>query len=157
MPGEAIVATDLPSVLIAEDDRFDQLILKRAFKAAQLGVSVRFVEHGEALISYLNKSLAEAEASTAALPAIIFLDLNMPVVDGWEALRQLRAKPQWASIPVIVMSTLAQESEIARVYANGANAYFTKPTSFEDMVSAIRSCSARWLAPSGAATDQRLH
>ncbi|MFC3127314.1 response regulator [Pseudoroseomonas globiformis] len=144
MPSEALVATDQASVLIAEDDRFDQLILKRAFKASQLGVSVRFVDHGEDLLNYLRGGVPGG-GKDVPLPAVIFLDLNMPVVDGWGALRQLRAEPQWSEIPIIVMSTLVDESEIARLYASGANAYFTKPTSFEDMVAAIRASAARWL------------
>lgn len=155
MSGGALVAMEKASVLIAEDDRFDQLILKRAFKAAQLSVSVHFVEHGEALLNYLRNDVPVSGARSV-LPAIIFLDLNMPVVDGWAALRQLREEPQWAGIPVIVMSTLTREEDIARVYANGASAYFTKPTSFEAMVSAIQSCAAPWLTSPEAGQPQ-LH
>ncbi|ONG57895.1 hypothetical protein BKE38_03770 [Pseudoroseomonas deserti] len=158
MLGEALVATDLPSVLIAEDNGFDQLILKRAFKAAELGVVVRFVEHGEALISYLSSGFENDVVGLAdrVLPAVIFLDLNMPVADGWEALRQLRADPRWTDIPVIVMSTLAHEGDIAKVYASGASGYFTKPSSFSDMVAAIRTSVAPWLVAEGAPRPKRL-
>lgn len=154
MTGETIVAMDPPSVLIAEDNRFDQLILKRAFRAARLGVTMHFVEHGEALIDYLSREAGGAEAPA---PAVIFLDLNMPVLNGWDAIRQLRAQPEWASIPIVVMSTLTQESEIARVYKSGANAYFTKPPGFDDMVAAIRSCTAPWLGAPGSEKAAGLH
>lgn len=156
MSGEALVATEQASVLIAEDDRFDQLILKRAFKAARLGVAVQFVEQGEELLNRLRWSTEAAGPASAALPLIIFLDLNMPVLDGWEALRRLRAEPRWASIPIIVMSTLAREADIARLYASGANAYLPKPSSFDGMVSAIRSCAAPWLTSPGAHTEGQL-
>ncbi|MFC0407187.1 response regulator [Roseomonas elaeocarpi] len=155
MSAEALVATDQPAVLIAEDDRFDQIILRRAFKAARLGVSVRFVEHGEELLRYLRVDAGPPEPGSGTLPAVIFLDLNMPVVDGWAALRELRSEPRWTSIPVVVMSTLANEEDIARVYASGASAYFTKPTSFDDMVEAIRRSAAPWLtAPEAAGRDE---
>jgi len=157
MSGEALVATDQASVLIAEDDRFDQLILRRAFRAAQLGVAVRFVEHGEELLNHLRQSTGASGPADAVLPAIIFLDLNMPVIDGWETLRQLRAEPRWTAIPIVVMSTLTRESDVARLYAGGASAYFEKPSSFDDMVSAIRSCALPWLSPSGADPLKRLH
>jgi CheY-like chemotaxis protein len=153
---EALVATGQASVLIAEDDRFDQLILKRAFKAARLSVSVRFVEHGQALINYLSGADKEDDAALA-LPVVIFLDLNMPVVSGWDALRALRAEPKWAGIPVIVMSTLTHEEDIARIYASGANAYFTKPASFDEMVTAIQACAAPWLSPPHGGGPGRLH
>ncbi|MCR0982797.1 response regulator [Roseomonas populi] len=157
MPSEALVATDEKSVLIAEDDRFDQLIIKRAFKAAQLSVSVRFVEHGEELLAYLRSGARPSETGALTLPAVIFLDLNMPVVDGWAALRELRSEPRWANIPVIVMSTLTHEDDIARVYASGASAYFTKPTSFDDMVQAIRASASPWLKPPGSDPARHIH
>lgn len=157
MLSEALVATDENPVLIAEDDRFDQLIIKRAFKAARLSVAVRFVEHGEELLAYLRDGPRPRETDTLALPAVIFLDLNMPVVDGWAALRELRAEPRWANIPVIVMSTLTHEDDIARVYASGASAYFTKPTSFEEMVEAIRTSALVWLKPSESGPPRRIH
>jgi CheY-like chemotaxis protein len=150
MSGAVVVATDEPTILIAEDDRFDQLILRRAFKAAQIAAAIHFVEHGEKLLAFLRTYGPEPAASSAPLPSIIFLDLNMPMTDGWEALTRIRAEPAWAHLPIVVMSTLTDQREIDRVLAMGANHYFTKPVHFNELVDTIRVCAKPWLMPHGA-------
>lgn len=150
MSGSVIVATDERTILVAEDDRFDQLILKRAFKAAQIAASVHFVEHGEKLLAFLKAYDGEAAAAVPTLPSIIFIDLNMPVTDGWEALRRIRAEPAWKHLPIVVMSTLTDPREIDKVLALGANHYFTKPVHFNELVETIRACAMPWLILDGA-------
>ena len=146
MDGPILVATDEPTILIAEDDKFDQLILKRAFRAAQLGGSVHFVEHGEKLLDYLQECKCPIGKVIRPIPSIIFLDLNMPVLDGWKTLRRIRTEFGLPTLPIVIMSTIRDAREIKEVLALGANHYFTKPVHFDELVTIIRSCVTHWLS-----------
>ena len=146
MDGPILVATDEPAILIAEDNKFDQLILKRAFRAAQLGGSVRFVEHGEKLLEYLQECKFPIGKVVRPIPSIIFLDLNMPVLDGWKTLRRIRIELSLPTLPIVIMSTIENTREIEEVLALGANHYFTKPIHFDELVAIIRSYVAPWLS-----------
>ncbi len=78
-------------------------------------------------------------------PGIIFLDLNMPRKDGWEALSEIKQNPELKSIPVVVLTTSNSERDILKTYESGANCYITKPISFDQLLQIVKSFGQFWL------------
>jgi CheY-like chemotaxis protein len=132
------------SILMAEDDPDDQLLVKRAFASANLTTDLRFVNDGEELLAYLHQPTGHSEA-TSPRPVLILLDLNMPKKDGREALKEIKADPGLRHIPVIVLTTSNREEDISHSYAMGASSYIVKPVDFADLVEVVKTLDAYWL------------
>jgi CheY-like chemotaxis protein len=131
------------SILLAEDDPDDQLLVKRAFASADLTTDLRFVNDGEELLDYLYHRAGQSE-ETSPRPGLILLDLNMPKKDGREALREIKADPGLKHIPVIVLTTSNREEDIFQSYAMGASSYIVKPVVFSDLVEVIKTLETYW-------------
>jgi CheY-like chemotaxis protein len=128
------------SILIAEDDADDRFLMQTALNETRSDGQVKFVENGLELLSFLD-SLPE-EDGEIAFPKFILLDLNMPKMDGREALKKIKASNTLRRIPVIVFSTTKNELEVKRCYDLGANTYVVKPVSFDSLVTTIHDiCS----------------
>lgn len=114
-------------VLLTDDDEDDREFFADAIAELQLDFPVEFCNNGLELLNRLyDKSLH--------VPDIIFLDLNMPVMSGFETLQQIRGDVQFKNIPVIaIYSTSATEEGIKNTFGLGANAYVVKPVSFDDL------------------------
>lgn len=116
-------------ILIAEDDADDRLLLRRSLEKRHPEYHLRFVCDGEELLDYLHRRSAYLNEADAPWPQLILLDLNMPRMDGRSALRALRENPLTKCIPVIILSTSSSEADVFKCYADGANAFITKPNS----------------------------
>jgi two-component system response regulator len=130
------------TVLIAEDSKFDQMILKRAFATANIAAELRFVNDGEALVAYLQSSIEDKQESPA--PAIVLLDLHMPRLNGREALRQIRQDDRLKHVPIIMLTNSDNEKHVQELYRIGANSYVVKPNSFDDIVATVRQLEEYW-------------
>jgi CheY-like chemotaxis protein len=133
------------TILVADDDEDDCLLVKEAFLESRLLNDLRFVADGEELLDYLYRRNQYANPAVSPCPGLILLDLNMPRKDGREVLRQLKADPVLRSIPVVVLTTSEDEMDILRSYDLGANSFITKPVTFEALVQVIRSLGHYWL------------
>jgi CheY-like chemotaxis protein len=132
------------TILMADDDPDDCLLVKRAFKTSKLCNDLRFVNDGEDLMDYLYRRGKYKEPDQAPRPGLILLDLNMPRKDGREALKEIRADATLREIPVVVLTTSKDEEDILRSYNLGANSYITKPVTFEGLVDVIKSLGKYW-------------
>ena len=132
-------------ILVAEDNKFDRIILQEVFAELGYDVNLRFVTNGEEVMDYLHCRNAFADPADAPRPALIMMDLNMPRMTGDEALRLIRADPALCMLPVIGLSTTDSPKLVSQSYANGLNAFMTKPGAFDDFVILIRSFAAFWL------------
>jgi CheY-like chemotaxis protein len=132
------------TILMADDDPDDCLLVKRAFKTSKLCNDLRFVNDGEDLMDYLYQRGKYKEPDQAPRPGLILLDLNMPRKDGREALKEIRADDTLREIPVVVLSTSKDEEDIHRSYNLGANSYIMKPVTFEGLVEVIKSMGKYW-------------
>ena len=126
-----------PIILSVDDDEEDQMLFTEAFADKALDCRLVCVTNGPACFRYLSQ--------TIQLPALILLDLNLPGMNGFEILRQLRIAPQWKSIPVVVLSTTRSEEQINQVYGAGANSFLTKPNDFKDLIHMAGVLCSDWL------------
>jgi len=117
-------------IVVAEDDEDDKSFIIDAFKNLNLIDSVKFVENGEELIKYLKK--------TERYPDIIFLDLNMPILNGIQSLKIIKNDIDFKKIPIIILTTSKDQEDIDKTYGSGISAYIVKPFSFEDLLMVVR-------------------
>lgn len=127
--------------MMADDDEDDRLLIKEAFEDCRFEGQLQSVCNGLDLLSRLETTLAER----GDLPDLILLDLNMPQMDGYEALKKLKENPEFSHIPVVVVTTSDAEEDVKRTYGLGVNAFMTKPKKYEALVEAIRSLKEYWL------------
>lgn len=132
------------TILIADDDPDDRLLTKEALEENRLANDLHFVEDGEELIDYLRQQ-GKYSTSSAPKPGLILLDLNMPKLDGREALKILKEDKELRKIPVVVLTTSEAEEDILKSYDLGVNSFITKPVTFERLVNVIRKLGDYWL------------
>jgi CheY-like chemotaxis protein len=132
------------TILMADDDPDDRLLTEDALKEARLANEIRFVENGEELLQYLRHQGKFADKTLYPRPGIILLDLNMPKMDGREALQHLKSDSDLRRIPVIIMTTSKADQDILKSYDLGANSYVTKPVTFDELVEVVRGFGKYW-------------
>ncbi len=132
-------------ILIADDDADDRLMAKEALDECRLVNRVDFVEDGVELLAYLRRQGRYADMAKAPRPGLIILDLNMPKMDGREALREIKADPALRRIPIVVMTTSKAEEDIYRSYDLGVNSFITKPVTFDGLVTVMRALGVYWV------------
>lgn len=115
-----------------------------ALQEGRLANDIHFVEDGEELLEYLQKSGRYADSESAPRPGMILLDLNMPRMDGREALRIIKGDPELRRIPIIVLTTSKAEEDIYRTYDLGVNSFIIKPVTFDGLVNIMRVLEAYW-------------
>lgn len=131
-------------ILCAEDDEDDRLLMSEALAVSRLANRIEFVADGVELFEYLQRRGAYVDPARSPRPGIILLDLNMPRMDGREALRQLKVDPELRRIPVVVLTTSSVETDVLASYDIGANSYVVKPVSFESLVDVVRGVDRYW-------------
>jgi CheY-like chemotaxis protein len=127
------------TILIADDDADDRLMAREALEECRLANAVYFVENGIELLQYLRRQGRWAEPASSPTPGLVLLDLNMPLMDGREALREIKADPALRRMPVVVMTTSKAEEDIYRTYDLGVSSYVAKPVSFEGLVEVMKA------------------
>jgi two-component system response regulator len=114
-----------PSILLVDDDRDDVDVALRALRRAGLSTLVAVARDGQEALEALGVEPGAAAEPTEP-PSVMFLDLRMPRVDGWEVLRRVRLAARTAALPVVVISSTERPEEIRRCYALGANSFLVK-------------------------------
>ena len=125
-------------ILLVEDNASDEKLTLLAFKQSGVANEIVVVRDGVEAISYVL-------APDRELPALMLLDLNLPLLDGHEVLRSVRADPRARSLPVVILTASKEEEDISRSYALGANAYVRKPVEFGEFMEAAKTLGLFWL------------
>ncbi len=131
-------------ILMADDDPDDREFTRQALIASRVANEIHFVEDGRQLLDYLRGRGPYTAPGSAPRPGIILLDLNMPRMDGREALKEIKADPGLRQIPVVVLTTSRAEEDILRSYDLGANSFITKPVTFEGLVDVMGELGRYW-------------
>ncbi len=132
------------TVLYADDDPEDRMLVKEAWEESRLANELHFVEDGEELLDYLHRRGNYAGLADQPLPGMILLDLNMPRMDGREALQHLKADPRLRLIPTVVLTTSKAEEDIFRAYDLGVNSFIVKPVTFQSLVDLTLAFGRYW-------------
>ena len=132
------------SILVADDDADDRMMIKDAFNESRLANPLYFVEDGEELMDYLYRRGKFSDPLLSPTPGLILLDLNMPRKDGREALKEIRADETLRRIPIVVLTTSKAEEDIYRTYDMGVNSYITKPVTFVSLVDLMKILATYW-------------
>ncbi len=134
------------TILVCDDDEDDRLLTQQALEDAHISNNLQFVEDGEQLLDYLyQRGKFSGETGKAPRPGLILLDLNMPKMDGREALKTIKGDPTLRDIPVVVLSTSRLDEDVARSYKLGVNSFITKPVTFTGLVDAMNVLGKYWL------------
>lgn len=132
------------TILYADDDPEDRMLVQDAWDESRLGNDLHFVEDGEELMDYLYRRNRFRNLEGEPLPGLILLDLNMPRKDGREALREIKADPALRMIPVVVLTTSKAEEDILRAYDLGVNSFIVKPVTFQSLVDVTLTLKKWW-------------
>ncbi|MET1076414.1 MAG: response regulator [Pseudomonas sp.] len=132
-------------VLVADDDLDDCLLIQEAFRETRASTPLHFVHNGVELLDYLKRRAPYTDSRRYPRPGLILLDLNMPLMDGREALTAIKSDPELRMMPVVVLTTSAAQEDIRRCYASGVNAFVSKPTSFSELVDQMQTLGHHWL------------
>ena len=133
------------TILVADDDPDDRLLIEDAFLESKLGNKLYFVKDGIELLEFLRHEGEFANPEVSPRPGIILLDLNMPRMDGREALVEIKKDPTFKQIPIVVLTTSKAEEDILRTYDTGVNSFITKPVTFEGLVDLVRVLTSYWI------------
>ena len=131
-------------VLVAEDNPDDALLLRRALEKAGIRARLKIVADGEEMLLYLQGRGAFANRVNYPMPSLIILDLKMPRKSGLEVLEWIGQNMHLAVVPTIVLSASNLEADVRAAYNLGANTYFVKPTTFDELVETMRMVEVYW-------------
>lgn len=129
---------------MADDDPDDHELIREAMEDAGYSGRISFVENGEELLNcLLGKGTFAGELP--ATPDLILLDLNMPRVNGYDALEAIKQHPDLRRTPVVVLTTSSRRDDIDRIYDLGGNSFITKPSSYPEFAIVARNLMQYWL------------
>jgi CheY-like chemotaxis protein len=133
------------TILLADDDEDDRVLTADALRRSRMLNDIRFVVDGEDLIHYLyGEGVYERGGTPAPRPGLILLDLNMPKMDGREALAKIKSDEELRRIPIVVLTTSKAEEDIVRAYDLGVNSFISKPVTFEELADAMQTLACYW-------------
>lgn len=127
------------SILLVEDDPVDVMIARRALRDCAYETRLAVASDGAAALRYLRE-----DGEECARPCLIVLDLNLPIMNGLEFLCELRADSALRRIPVVVLSSSDQASDLEGAYECGAAGYIVKPLEYADFLEAARTIGRYW-------------
>ena len=132
------------TIVMADDDAEDRRMTKEALEESRLANDLRFVEDGVELLEYLRHGGKYSSEEDSPRPGLILLDLNMPRVDGREALAEIKRAPELRMIPVVILTNSRVDEDIYQSYDLGVNSYIVKPVTFESLVDILHALERYW-------------
>lgn len=131
------------NILMADDDADDRMLMKEALDENNLLSQIHFVDNGEELMQYLYKR-GKFKSFPTFRPGMILLDLNMPKIDGREALKIIKSDKDLKRIPVVIYTTSKTEDDIIATYDLGVNSFICKPVEYDQLAEIAREISNYW-------------
>lgn len=137
------MVTELRRILMVEDDVNDVELALTALAEYNLANEVVVVHDGEEALDFLH-CRGDYKMRLPGNPAVVLLDLKLPKIDGIELLRQVKSDENLKEIPVVVLTSSREDTDLAECYKLGANAYVVKPVDFQQFVEAVKQLGAFW-------------
>ena len=133
----------LKRILLVEDSPKDVTLTLAAFEETLLANEVVVVSDGQEALDFLRRQGGYSDRSDGN-PAVVLLDLKLPKVNGLEVLEQVKRDPELKNIPIVMLTSSREETDLARSYGLGVNAYVVKPVAFPEFVSALKELGLFW-------------
>ena len=133
------------TILLVEDNPDDELLTIRTLRQYNVTNEIVVARDGAEALDYLFGKGQFSDRDTRKTPQVVLLDLKLPKVSGLEVLKQMRADERTKLLPVVILTSSSEESDIVQSYSNGANSYVRKPVEFEQFAEAVRQVGAYWL------------
>ncbi len=132
-------------ILLVEDNPADEALTLRALRKSGIASEVQVARDGVEALEILHGTGAHADRPRMPLPVVVLLDLNLPRLDGFEVLKQVRADERTRFVPVVMLTSSKEDEDIVRSFENGANAYVRKPVEFHEFAAAVNAIGEFWL------------
>lgn len=132
-------------ILLVEDNPDDEILTIRAFRKNNIKNEIVVAHEGEEALDFLFGRGEFAVRDSQRFPEVVLLDLKLPIVDGLEVLRQIRADRRTHLLPVVILTSSKEEQDLIEGYSRGANSYVRKPVDFNQFVEAVRQLGLYWL------------
>jgi two-component system, response regulator len=132
-------------ILLFEDEPKDDLLTLKALKQHNICNTVVVAHDGVEALDYLLGADGSREGRGRPLPQLILLDLKLPKIDGFEVLRRIRTAERTRLLPVVILTSSAEETDILDGYRLGTNSYICKPVDFVKFADAVRQMAIYWL------------
>jgi two-component system response regulator len=142
---DSMTAIEPIDLLLVEDQPSDAELALRALRALDLGTEIRHLENGAEALNFIFGREGYAERSVEEAPRLILLDLKLPKVGGHEVLRALKTDERTQEIPVIVLSSSGERTDVEQCYALGVNSYVVKPVDFSQFTETVQRIGTYWL------------
>ncbi len=132
-------------ILLVEDNPHDAELALRALKKNNFTNRIVVATNGEEALDFIFARGAFSDRAIEDAPRVVLLDLKLPKVDGLEVLRTLKRDPRTRTIPVVVLTSSQEESDVVESYRLGVNSYIVKPVDFKNFVESVRTLGFYWL------------
>jgi two-component system response regulator len=133
------------TILLAEDNPDDEELTLRALRTYNITNRIDVVRDGQEALDYLFCRGPFAGRNVQDLPQVVLLDINLPKVNGLEVLKRIRADERTRLVPVVILTSSAEERDRLAAYNNFANSYICKPVDFDRFAEAVRDLGLYWL------------
>lgn len=137
--------SNVVEILLVEDNPNDAELTLRALRKHNLANHVVHVIDGKDALDFIFARGAYDQRTVENVPRVVFLDLKLPKVDGLEVLRAMKEDPLTRTIPVVVLTSSAEETDIVKSYQLGVNSYIVKPVDFDKFLDAVQNMGLYWL------------
>lgn len=137
--------SDEVEILLVEDNPSDLEVALRALKEQNLCNNVQVARDGEEALDFIFCQGPHAGRRLDDLPRVVLLDLKLPLIDGLEVLRRIRADARTCHVPVVVLTSSTEERDVVESYALGVNSYIAKPVDFDQFRDAMQVIGMYWL------------
>jgi len=136
---------NIVDIVLVEDNPADVELTLRALKKFHIANNIVVLNDGQQALDYFFARGAYAERDTMKQPKVILLDLKLPKIDGLEVLRELKKHDRTRPIPVVVLTSSREESDLVESYKIGVNSYLVKPVDFDQFMESVRNLGLYWL------------
>jgi len=136
---------DAKTILVVEDNPDDEELTLRSLRRAHIANKVVVAHDGSEALDYLYARGEYAERDPTQIPALVLLDLKLPIVGGIDVLKRIRAEPATRYLPVVIMTSSSEDEDMVKSYDSGANSYIRKPVDFSEFAAAVQQLGLYWL------------